>query len=159
MSIRTKKLIWYTSYTILIVALVCSCKTKQVLTNVSIKDDSNRDILYLSSTGYGKTEEEATLDAYKRALDVVLFRGFPQSSSPLRDPLIMDKHRAVSANEAFFNSLYEDRLLSELILSSSQVGRSEKQGGTHESYYNITFNLRLLRKRLQDEGIIKKFGL
>lgn len=144
---------------VLTVVLMVACKPQQEMTNVSIKNNSNRDVLQLSSTGYGKTEEEARFDAYKRALDVILFRGFPQGSSPLRDPMIVNKNAALEANKDFFDNLYSNQLFDELILSNSQIGNAEKQGGRYESTQNITFNLRLLRNRLEDAKIIKKFGI
>ncbi|WKN45253.1 hypothetical protein [Tunicatimonas pelagia] len=140
------------------VLLVSACKTPLKTTDVSLTGSYDRNTLQMSATGYGETEEDAEMDAYRRALDAVMFRGFPQEGSSVRDPLIMDKAKAVANHEDFFDKLYSERLLEEFILSSSSAGK-QKQGGQYESKQNISFNLRLLRKRLQDEGIIRKFGI
>lgn len=144
---------------LLIVLLASACKTtQQTTTDVILTGDYDRNILQLRATGYGETEEAAEMDAYRQALDIVMFRGFPQEVSTVKDPLIINKAEAIDNHEEFFDKLYGERLINEFILSSSSFSE-KKQGKQYESQQNISFNLRLLRKRLQDEGIIRKFGI
>ena len=141
-------------------AIIC-CKAPMHTNEVMLKN-GGRDELNLQATGYGRDEKAAMLDAFKRAVDAVLYRGFTDSGSPVKDPLIRDKDQAMSQHKDFFHKLYEERMLNEVILSYNQKELNRIKNDRPDKWeatYDVKVNLRLLRSRLEDAGIIRKFGI
>ena len=144
---------------LLMLLVMSSCRPAQVLTSEVTLYGGTRDELQLTSKGFGKDEYAAKLDAFKRAVDAVLYRGFVAEGSPVKDPLIKDKELVQQAHDQFFNALYSDGTLHEIVLSYMATGKARKEHNLYESTYHLRLNLRLLRSRLEDAGIVRKFGI
>ncbi|MEM6361459.1 MAG: hypothetical protein AAGA64_04515 [Bacteroidota bacterium] len=147
--------------------LIAACgTTKQTVTNVTLRAPSRNDsqiinnsLINLRSVGYGNTEEDAKYDAMRRAVDMVLFQGIADHDSPVKDGLISNPERAKETHKSFFKNFYGQREYMSFIPNSVLVSSGKKAKGIKPVTVNMSVNVRALRKRLEREGIVRKFGL
>ncbi len=152
--------------TLMLLGMFAGCSsTKPVTTTVSLNGATTNDVLDITSTGYGKDDDDATYDALKRAMDMVLFNGLPQingnstlKESPVKDPLVEDKQTAMANNKQFFEDLYSKTMLYDFYQSSSVVSASAHGKDMKAVKVRAKLNLRNLRRKLENAGVIRKFG-
>ena len=108
---------------------------------------------------YFKKEKEAGVFAKKNAVDAVLFRGIAAGElGCLRTPLIdaagLEKHAD------YFEKFFEDggTYLTFIAASSDQLTNRVKVGKQYRAAMSISVNLVQLRKKLENDNIIKPFG-
>ena len=114
--------------------------------------------LIMTTYGNGKNTTEANTDAIKDGMWVILFRGLPGSSQarPLIPP---DQFTEFDAeNHPYFNEFWADRYNSFLI-GSSHIRTDKTKDAGFVSVVEIIINMDALRRDLEQNGIIRKFGL
>ena len=132
--------------------------SKQATTNVQLGSRSNKDLVYMNSSGYGKSEDKARKDAFVRALDIILYSGIPEEGSPIKRPLIADKEEAEEKYGDFLASLSTDESIAKYFLNATQIGQPEKYKNFQEIRYAFQINLSRLKADLVEENVIRKFG-
>ena len=101
-----KKIIF--SFAIVIIQLACKTTTPLVA-DVTYKSYNNQ-IMNVESIGYGAKTAEAIENAKKNAIDVILFRGIPNSN--LNKPLAgTGEHTIKQKNRSYFDDFYKNRLI------------------------------------------------
>ena len=132
---------------------------RSIQANSIYKQIINNSLINLRSVGYGNTEEDAKYDAMRRAVDMVLFQGIADHDSPVKDGLISNPERAKETHKSFFKNFYGQREYMSFIPNSVLVSSGKKAKGIKPVTVNMSVNVRALRKRLEREGIVRKFGL
>ena len=142
---------------LLIILLSCSSKTPNFYeTEVSLLRKTDYGIISLKSVGYGNGRNSATEDAQKKAFFALLYRGIPNSeySYPLIENEVTFKNNFPNFNETFFKSaIYKSFIISN-IESSNLINTSKG----NKLYLDITINYEALRRYLEQNSIIRKFG-
>ena len=142
-----------------------NCKPKVQSGPYQVKDYS-AEVKYLSkdesgtitveSGGIGKNENEAIAEAQKRAFNILLFKGLP--GTELNVPLIDNEYEATSKHRDYFQNFFEHNYYSTFMMESSVVSSSKIKGGGAMALIDLKINYNSLRKDLEQNNIIRKFG-
>lgn len=123
---------------------------------VEYERKKGNDILIVTSWGYGNSPQKAMKDAEKRAFEVLLFWGLPNSvySNKLIDNETKEKYRG------YFTKFFEEETYRNFISFSDPSSNLERdiQSGLKRKEQTIGINIKNLRKTLEEDGLIKKFG-
>ncbi len=150
-----KKIILSTIVAILIFA--CKTTTTPLVADVTYKSYNNQ-IMNVESIGYGSKESDALENAKKNAIDVILFRGVPNSS--LNTPLVgTTESVAKQKHESYFEEFYKNRRYSSFITQAiSQTPFKKLENGSKGLKATVKVNIQALRTDLENNGVIRKFG-
>lgn len=145
---------------ILLLCGMTSCRTSYLTHSVNyISEDSQT--INLRCDGFGQNELTAITDAEKYAVESILFRGIPDSQ--LKDPLVnINENDARKNNKKYFDELLEEKRYKTFIISSiptTKIHHVKGGGGQKSISIDVSINLRALRTDLEQNGIIRKFGL
>lgn len=114
-------------------------------------------IIHLISGGYGQPQAVSEENAVRNAFKNILLNGIPNSNQ--ESPMLGKKADEVFAkNQDFFDTFLEsgkDRF----ILEKSTKGYCWQKPSTASSEVELKINLKSLRSYLENEGIIRSFGL
>lgn len=115
--------------------------------------------LSVRSVGYDKKKVKAVDTAEQGAVMSLLFRGIPGSQQS--QPLVgTDEAAAIKAHQAFFDTFLKEKRYKSFITSSIPVSEFGKDASGRKSIsMDITINLKALRADLEQQGIIRKFGI
>jgi hypothetical protein len=112
--------------------------------------------MVVESTGYGKYQSEAAIDAQISAIKVLLFKGLP--GTELNVPLIENENDAKSKHNDYFQNLFQQGSYMKFIMSSTESTNPIKKGGNKTITLDIKINYNSLRIDLEQNQIIRKFG-
>jgi hypothetical protein len=106
--------------------------------------------------GYGKKDQEAIEDAQKNALSVILFKGLP--GTEVKVPLVDNEYNSKNSNSAYYKNLFENGFSKTFIMSTDIVSPLTKYNNTKRLIVNLKININSLRRDLEINKIIRKFG-
>ena len=140
---------------ILIGAFLSACSPKTYPSSaVEYERKKGSDIVIVTSWGYGKVVKEAMIDAEKRAFEVLLFKGLPNSvySKKMISPEIKEKH------ENYFLKFFEEQQYRDFISFSDASSNLEKdiQSGLKRKELTIGINIKNLKTKLKEDDLISK---
>lgn len=144
---------------VLVVNFMVSCGTTPIETpraEVTLVRKTDYGSITLKSVGYGKNREEAIEDAQKNALYVILFRGIPESDNNY--PLVSNENEAKEANRNYFNNFETGELYKSFITDVTESSNLIKLKGKCKIYVDLSINYLALRKDLEQNSVIRKFG-
>lgn len=138
--------------------LHCSQKITIPLTaEVNVVNEVRNKTIEVRSIGYGNTNSEAMYDSERKAFDVLFFRGLPDTG--VEKPLIgSNEAQLLLEHRSYFNNFFNNRYKS-FIMSLNQTAPFQKNKGVVSVVMDIKINLISLKRDLEDQGIIRKFGL
>ena len=142
---------------LLIILLSCSSKTPNFYeTEVSLLRKTDYEIISLKSVGYGNGRNSATEDAQKKAFFALLYRGIPNSdySYPLIENEVTFKNNFPNFNETFFKSA----IYKSFIISNTESSNLIITSKGNKLFLDVTINYEALRRYLEQNSIIRKFG-
>lgn len=143
----------------LLTACIFSCSPKVYpVQSCNLVAEQNNTVT-LRSSGFGKQKIESLDAAEKYALETILFRGVPgsQYSSPL---VGTNEGQVRQANKCYFKEFFENGRHKSFIVSSIPVSDySWTKYRTWTISADITVNVASLRKDLEENGVIRRFGL
>lgn len=120
---------------------------------------SNENIIALRVTVYASKVKKAIEIAELEAVKAILFRGIPGSQQSM--PLVgVDENKWINDYPEYFRTLINDKRYSSFILSSvPQTGLIKDVTKKKCITMDISVNLKALRTDLEQQNIIRKFGL
>ena len=146
--------------TLFLIAIIglynCSPKLQPYSAEVNFLYKEAQGTITVKSTGYGKNQTEAVIDAQKNAFNVLLFKGIP--GTELNVPLIENENSAKSKNVDYFKKFFEEGYYKKFMMSSSESSNLIKIKGGKKIIVDIKINYNSLRKDLEQNGLIRKFG-
>ena len=110
----------------------------------------------VKSTGYGKNQNDAVSDAQKNAFNVLLFKGIP--GTELNVPLVENENDAKSKHADYFKRFFEAGNYKTFMMSSTESSNLIKMKGTKKITVDVKINYNSLRKDLEQNQLIRKFG-
>ena len=139
--------------------VLISCTTKipdHYETEVSLLRKTEYGIVALKSVGYGNGRNSATEDAQKKAFFALLYRGIPNSeySYPLIENEVTFKNNFPNFNETFFKSA----IYKSFIISNTESSNLIITSKGNKLFLDVTINYEALRRYLEQNSIIRKFG-
>lgn len=142
-----------------LIVCVCSCSPKvrpNYTSEVNFIYKENNEVFVVSSIGYGSNKTDATVNAQKSAFTVVLFRGVP--GSDLNVPLIDNENEARSKHSNYFKKFFDEGKYKSFMLLSEEMSDVTSESGQKKIKLKIKINHNSLRKDLETNQIIRKFG-
>jgi hypothetical protein len=112
--------------------------------------------MVVQTTGYGKNQSEAVEDAQVNAIKVLLFKGLP--GTELNVPLIENENDANSKYRDYFQNLFQQGNYIKFIMSSTESANPIIKGGNKTITLAVKINYNSLRKDLEQNQVIRKFG-
>jgi hypothetical protein len=143
--------------------LFISCKiTSSVPLTAEVKYLSNPSsgLVSIQAVGYGKDDKIAKKNAFQTAFNTILFKGIPGFSA-LKNPLIKDETKARKANPKYFKNLFDENGYLQFV-TNQEVAELLGKGDLKKRRIvkqTFTINYKLLRRHLEQNNIIRKFGL
>jgi hypothetical protein len=134
----------------------CSQKIIPFSAEVNFLNKDAQGTIEVISFGYGSDFESAIIDAEKNAFKVLLFRGIP--GTELNVPLINNELEAKTKNKEYFNNFFEEGYYKTFIMTSNVSSDLIKLKGSKKLSVNLKINYNSLRKNMEQNNIIKKFG-
>lgn len=123
---------------------------------VSFVAKEEQGTITIRSNGFGKNEKEAIKDAQKNAFNVLLFKGLP--GTELNVPLVSNEYEAKNSYKNYFDNLLEKGGLFRYLMVNSTESLPAKVKGGYSTSLVLKINYNSLRKDLEQNGIIRKFG-
>jgi hypothetical protein len=112
----------------------------------------------VTSFGFGKNRSISMADASAAAVNALLFVGIPGSQYEL--PMVPDEaKRNNPAVKDLFNGNYSQYITESLLLSEEKLTKKIDGVKGKSAQYKITINCDALRRYLEKNGVIRKFGL
>ncbi|CAA9202152.1 hypothetical protein [Flavobacterium collinsii] len=118
----------------------------------------NAGTITMRAIGSGKKQQDAISEAEKNAINVLLFRGLPESEQ--KSALIgSNESEEIEKHKEYFDQFYTQKRYKTFIMSSIPVGDFARQnGGVKSQTLDVKVNLLALRTDLEQNNIIRKFG-
>lgn len=149
-----KKLILISS-----ICLLYSCAQKIVVpltAEVNVINEDKNKTIELRSIGFGKGIEEASYDSERKAFEIIFFRGIPNTS--IQNPLIgSEENDIILKNSSYFDSFFKSRYKT-FIMRIYKSSPNQNNKGTISVVNDIKINILSLKKDLENNNIIRKFG-
>lgn len=142
-----------------IVLGLASCSPR-VLPSAEVEQTgSSKGTISVRSLGYAKKSKDVLKDAEARAFQTLLFRGLPDGK--MSSPLVANESQALNTHHTFFNDFFTLQGYRNYLISSTAItpAAKDKNTGLHQGLAEVTINLAALRRKLEQEKIIRKFGL
>lgn len=148
---------------LLLFGAIQACKTPAsvpVTAEVQFVDNPGSGLVSLSATGFGSSEDLAIENAYFTAFNTVFFTGLPQFTA-LRVPMVANESKAKSEHGSYFKKFYQNgyylRFVTERL--NPAISKSANDRKMKAAKMTFTLNYEALRKDLEQNNIIRKFGL
>ncbi len=141
------------------ILLLFGCKsTEDYQSNVSIIKKYDSFTYSFSGQGISKNIENCQTEAEKNIFEVILFRGI--SGTDLQNPLIENEQISKENNKEFYNDFFDKKKYRNFISSKVEIIENTKRSkGGYTCSVKFTVNLNSLKSNLEQNGIIRKFGL
>jgi hypothetical protein len=111
----------------------------------------DKNTLTVTTQSFADKEAIAFAYAERNALENILFRGIPKSNQ--ENPMVADEDKARSSSlDRLINQDYKKYLISSFLVEK------HKQKKVHYVTLEVKFDINALRKYLEDNGIVRKFG-
>lgn len=156
---KTNKLLLYFIFAFILFSSSCSKKTipfASASAEVNFLSENDGTIT-MRALGIGANESEAFTNAVFNAFDILFFRGLPESQQ--KNPLVgTNESEERLKNKDYFDNFYRSRFQTFVM---SQIPTSEiisLNNGQKSIAIDIKINLTALRKDLEQNNIIRKFG-
>lgn len=115
-------------------------------------------IIVVETDGYGSTKNDAMLDAEQKAFETILFRGLP--GTDLNEPLISNEKDAKTKYGAYFKKLFQAEKMGSFITGTAVTSSFvKKTKGSKNITVQTSINYKALRRDLEQNNVIRKFGL
>lgn len=141
---------------VIIVLHSCSPKLQPYPAEVNFLYKEANGTIVVKSIGYGKNQTDAVTDAEKNAFNVILFKGLP--GTELNIPLIENESEAKSKHVKYFRDFFDYAYYKSFTMSSTESCSLIKLKGNQKISVDIKINFNSLRKDLEQNQLIRRFG-
>lgn len=143
---------------LLMVLVTASCGTPKFYAyHLQNLPRTEQGTIFLETTGLGSSEDAAYNDAAASAFSAVLFKGVPGSVQPM--PIIADESRAVNDHKQVIDCFHTFDCYSKFVAQSDKIGIPVKGKDGTSVVLRIKINLRTLKTYLEQNNVIRQFGL
>ncbi len=114
-------------------------------------------MVWIQSTGFGKKEVIAQLDAEKAAMETLVFQGIAGTQFAM--PLVADESVSRKDHADFYTGFFDQQGFRAFVNKTETTESLTKFKGGRKMGTRILVDVNGLRKHFEDKGIIKKFGM
>jgi hypothetical protein len=138
----------------------CSHKVQQqqqpYSAQVTFLNKDETGTITVNSKGFGKDQNSAILNAQSNAFNIIFFKGIP--GTDLNVPLIENENDAKTKYPEYFNKFFDQGNYQSFLMSSTLSEDPAKSKGGVYCSVDLKINYNSLRKDLEQNNIIRKFG-
>ena len=143
---------------LLAICLLFACVSAKKTGETLYAGNSESGTILLKSSGYGVLKGAAIQNAEINAFNNLIFRGIPGSQYSL--PMIENEQQAKSDFKNYFTNLYEQKRYKAFLLSTaSETDLSLNLSREKTISIETKINVNALRRDMEQNGVIRKFGL
>lgn len=150
-------------HAIILIASVCFVACSPTIipsAEVNYLGKGEQGTIQLRSIGYVKKSgniEDAKLEAERNAFNAIFFRGIP--GTDIANALIGTNEQEVrSKHSAYFSKFDSEKRFRTFIMASNPTTPIIKEKGYKKITVDLKINIQSLRKDLEQNGVIRKFG-
>ncbi len=114
-------------------------------------------MVWVQSTGFGKKDVIAQLDAEKAAMETLVFQGIAGTQFSM--PLVADEAASRRDHAEFYTSFFDQQGFRAFVNKTQAVQGLTKFKGGKKLETRVLVDVNGLRKHFEDKGLIKKFGM
>lgn len=143
----------------LLIFILNSCSKHVIPTAETTYLSTQNGVLNVRSTGYctlDKHKDQCEDSAQINAFRILFYRGIPGSQQ--NTPLIHIDEKQKTENESFLKDFFSSGRYKSFIVSSSTISEVTKQRNQKKVTVDMGINLSSLRKELEQNKVIRKFG-
>ncbi|MEN9907593.1 MAG: hypothetical protein RLZZ540_734 [Bacteroidota bacterium] len=145
-------------FLLVLLSTTLSCSKKTLPSSEVNYLSENEGTMTMRAMGIGSNQNEAIDEAEKNTFKVLLFRGLPESKQKMA-LISSNESEEIEKHKLYFEKFYNQKRYKTFIMSSIAVSDFAKQkGGLKSLSVDIKINLVALRKDLEQNNIIRKFG-
>ena len=145
----------YIYYIFLFFALYSCKSSKQYqISNIVLMSENKGEVTLKAITS---KNDKSIEEAQKFAMKTILFKGIANSNS-LNVPLIPNENQTLSEHKDYFNNFFEKGFYKTFFLYSHENDLSKNVRGKKELDVIMKININALRRDLEQNNIIRKFG-
>ena len=136
--------------------MLIACATMENYSSeVTVKRKINSNSYELTGNGYSKKSESAISEAERNIFNIILFQGV--AGSDLEIPMVPDESKSKSDKSSYYEGLIDRKGYRKFITKRSNTSTKIVKGG-YSATTTLTVNYGALRKDLEQNGVIRKFG-
>lgn len=136
-----------------------SCKAKQYPQTAELTYNSNpvSGVIGVTALGYGRNIRDANKDAFRTAFENILFQGIP-GFEPMELPMVPLAEQ--ESKRSFFDRFLEEETYLRFISRQDEAVEIGKVQDSRDLIVSKSMNInyRALKKYLQAQGVVRKFG-
>jgi hypothetical protein len=143
---------------VMLCALTIAGNPSRVFAQVKYFDAPETGSVTVTSFGFGKNRSISSADACAAAINTLLFVGVPGSQYEL--PMVTDEaKRNNPVVKNLFNGGYSQFITQSDFLSEETLSKKIDGVKGKSAQYKLTINCDALRRYLEKNGVIRKFGI
>lgn len=141
-----------------LIAVILACNSPKTLTGeVNYLGSPENGTIEVNAAGYGRTKKEAISNSERNAFYNLLFKGIPGSQYAL--PMVTDAENVKKQHPKYFTQLLDEGGYKRFMMRSDlQTGFAPIQRGSENAVNRIKIDVTGLRRDLESNQIIRKFG-
>lgn len=141
-----------------VILITSSCSFKTMPSSEVNYISGKEGTITMRAIGFGTNQEDAIIDAEINSFNVLLFRGLPESEQKIA--LIgTNEFNEKEKHKDYFNKFYTDKRYKTFMMSSIPTSSlTRHKGGKKSIAVDVKINLLSLRRDLEENNIIRKFG-
>jgi hypothetical protein len=113
-------------------------------------------VIHIVSEGRAESTGKASNYAERNAFENLLFKGIPASNQ--ESPIVPNESESLRKNGGYFSDLLNNQRYQRFILKS-EIAEDVISSKVHFIKQNMSIDLKALRKDLEQNKVIRKFGL
>ena len=114
-------------------------------------------MIWIRAVGFGKKEVEAQRDAEVAALEALLFQGIANTQFSM--PMVEGGVASREQHAAFYKTFFEQQGFRQFVSKTQLVQGLTKFKGGRKLVTRVLVDVNGLRRHLESNGVIRKFGM
>lgn len=114
-------------------------------------------MIWIQAVGFGKKEVEAQRDAEVAALEALLFQGIANTQFSM--PMVEGGVASREQHAAFYKTFFEQQGYRQFVSKTQLVQGLTKFKGGRKLVTRVLVDVNGLRRHLESNGVIRKFGM
>lgn len=142
-------------YFFVLFLLLNSCKSVQYQTpNILLISENKGEVTLKATT---QNNDKGVEQTQKLAIQTILFRGIANSNS-LNVPLVPNENQSLAEHKEYFSNFFDKGFYKTFFLLSQESNISKNVRGHKQLDVVMKININALRRDLEQNGVIRKFG-
>lgn len=145
-------------YLTLIITFFSACASSKKTGETTFGGNSEVGTILLNTAGYGTLKANAIESAEINAFNNLIFRGIPGSQYQL--PMVENEQKTKKEHSAYFDELLKNKKYKAFLLSTANASDLNINLSRQKTIsINVKINVNALRRDMEQNGVIRKFGM